>query len=109
MLHRPNYLGANTFDGDSLGERNRIDIAVSLALRRVLMEFSGYAASILFIDEPWVGLDNAGKTSVYRLLEEEARGVLVLATDQDKSSKGFAEASIWTVRKEDKMSVLLTS
>jgi DNA repair exonuclease SbcCD ATPase subunit/DNA repair exonuclease SbcCD nuclease subunit len=101
-----NFLGANTFDGDSLGERNRIDIAVSLALRRVLMEFSGYAASILFIDEPWVGLDNAGKSSVYRLLEEEARGVLVLATDQDKSSKGFAEAKIWTVRKEDKMSVL---
>jgi DNA repair exonuclease SbcCD ATPase subunit len=104
-----NYLGANTFDGDSLGERNRIDIAVSLALRRVLMEFSGYAASLLFIDEPWVGLDNAGKSSVYRLLEEEARGVLVLATDQDKSSKGFAEAKIWTVRKEDKMSVLHTS
>jgi DNA repair exonuclease SbcCD ATPase subunit/DNA repair exonuclease SbcCD nuclease subunit len=102
-----NYLGANTFDGDSLGERNRIDIAVSLALRRVLMEFSGYAASLLFIDEPWVGLDNAGKSSVYRLLEEEARGVLVLATDQDKSSKGFAEAKIWTVRKEDKMSALI--
>ena len=102
-----NYLGANTFDGDSLGERNRIDIAVSIALRRVLMEFSGYAASLLFIDEPWVGLDNAGKSSVYRLLEEEARGVLVLATDQDKSSKGFAEAKIWTVRKEDKMSSLI--
>jgi ABC-type Mn2+/Zn2+ transport system ATPase subunit len=70
------------------------------------MEFSGYAASLLFVDEPWVGLDNAGKTSVYRLLEEEARTLLVLATDQDKSSKGFAEASLWTVRKKDNMSTL---
>jgi DNA repair exonuclease SbcCD ATPase subunit len=105
-LRVTNYLGANTFDGDSLGERNRIDIAVAVALRRVLMQFSGYAASLLFVDEPWVGLDNAGKTSVYRLLEEEARACLVLATDQDKSSKGFAEAAVWTVHKENKMSVL---
>lgn len=101
-----NFLGASTFDGDSLGERNRIDLAVAFALRRVLQEFSGYGASLLFIDEPWVGLDNAGKTSVYRLLEEEARACLVLATDQDKSSKGFAEAAVWTVRKKENMSTL---
>jgi DNA repair exonuclease SbcCD ATPase subunit/DNA repair exonuclease SbcCD nuclease subunit len=105
-LEATNYLGALTFEGDSLGEQNRIDIAVSLALRRVLRAFSGYSASFLFVDEPWLGLDKSGKMAIYSLLEEEAKDCLILATDQDKSSKGFTSAKVWVVRKENKISVL---
>ena len=94
------------FEGDPLGEQNRIDVDINLALRRVLTAFSGYSSSLLFVDEPWRGIDQSGKANVYQLLETEAKDCLVLATDRDKSSKPFAEARVWTVRKGDKVSAL---
>lgn len=107
-LEATNFLGASTFEGDSLGEQNRIDIAISLALRRTLTQFSGYSSSLLFCDEPWVGLDNSGKKSVYSVLEEEAASCLILVTDQDKASKSFANSdTTWVVRKENGISSLI--
>jgi hypothetical protein len=54
-----------------------------------------------------MGIDNSGKASVYKLLEEEANSCLVLATDQEKRSKGETESKVWVVRKENKVSVLV--
>jgi ABC-type Mn2+/Zn2+ transport system ATPase subunit len=72
-----------------------------------LKAFSGYNASILFIDEPFMVIDISGIQSVYKVFEEEAREALVLVTDQQKVSKGFADAKVWVVRKENKVSRLL--
>jgi DNA repair exonuclease SbcCD ATPase subunit len=108
-LEATNYLGAEIFDGDSLGEQNRIDIAVAFALRRVLKTFSGYSSNVLFIDEPFTGLDRSGKTAVYALLKSEAERCLVLVTDQEKATKGETDARIWTVTKANRISTLKES
>lgn len=105
-LEAINYLGADVFDGDSLGEQNRIDIAVACALRRVLKTFSGYSSNVLFIDEPFTGLDRSGKTAVYALLKMEAERCLVLVTDQEKATKGETDAAVWTVTKANRVSTL---
>jgi DNA repair exonuclease SbcCD ATPase subunit/DNA repair exonuclease SbcCD nuclease subunit len=105
-LEAVNYLGADVFDGDSLGEQNRIDIAVAFALRRVLQTFSGYSSNVLFIDEPFTGLDRSGKTAVYALLKTEAERALVLVTDQEKATKGETDCRVWTVTKANRISVL---
>lgn len=106
-LEVKNLLGAASFFGDSLGEQNRINLAVSLALRRVLKTFAGYSSSLFFADEPFQGLDGSGKRSIYAVLEEEAKEALVLVTDQDPQSKGSSNADVWTVRKANGISVLL--
>lgn len=95
-----NMIGSCNLAGDSIGERARIDIAVNLALRKTLIEMSGYSVNLLFIDEPWLGLDISGKSAVYRLLSEESKNVSNLfVTDQDFSSKGSVDCVVWTATK----------
>jgi ABC-type Mn2+/Zn2+ transport system ATPase subunit len=75
-------------------------------LRRVLKTFSGYSSNVLFIDEPFTGLDRSGKTAVYALLKLEAERCLVLVTDQEKATKGETDAVVWTVTKANRVSTL---
>lgn len=99
-LQVKNYAGSDSFEGDSLGERARIDIPVNLAVRDAVA-LRGLSFNFLFADEPWLGLDDSGKRAVYRVFEAiQSNGCpSVIITDQSKFSKGFLRAKSWVARK----------
>jgi DNA repair exonuclease SbcCD ATPase subunit/DNA repair exonuclease SbcCD nuclease subunit len=95
-----NQTGSSVLAGDSFGERGRIDLAVNLALRKTLIESSGYNCNLLFVDEPGLGIDKSGKRSIYKLLLEESKSCHNLfVTDHDSLSKGELDLTCWTAVK----------
>lgn len=94
-----NVAGSNQILGNSLGECTRVDIPVNLAVRALIRD-KGLKWNLLFADEPWMGLDESGKKSIYGLLSSIrlSQGA-VIVTDQSEFSKGNINAVQWTAKK----------
>lgn len=94
-----NAVGSSRIKGNSLGETTRVDIPVNLAIRDLIRD-KGLTWNLLFADEPWMGLDESGKKSIYSLLSSvKVTHGSVIVTDQSEFSKGNIAAHQWTAKK----------
>jgi DNA repair exonuclease SbcCD ATPase subunit len=66
-----NSFGAGTYYGNSKGEQQRIDIALSLALHDIARTRSNSPIGFTIFDEVFERLDEAGCDSIIRLLHKE--------------------------------------
>lgn len=66
-----NSFGAGTYYGNSKGEQQRIDIALSLALHDIARTRSASPIGFTIFDEVFERLDEAGCDSIIRLLHKE--------------------------------------
>lgn len=66
-----NEAGADSYQGDSSGEKKRIDLCVLFALQKVAMLRSKNNFNLLFMDEIFDSLDTSGVEQAITLLEEE--------------------------------------
>tara|TARA_Y100000034_G_scaffold39084_2_gene48124 strand:+ start:4700 stop:6628 length:1929 start_codon:yes stop_codon:yes gene_type:complete len=68
-----NVRAAQTYEGNSGGEKRRIDLAVSLAINDLIAGRSGKRFNILLLDEIFENLDEVGVHYAVKTLEEIAK------------------------------------
>ncbi len=99
-----NESGANSYKGDSSGEKKRIDLCVLFALQKVAMLRSKNNFNLLFMDEIFDSLDTSGVEQAIALLEEELEThptIFVISHNTELTS--FFDNTI-TVVKDDGLS-----
>lgn len=102
-----NKYGANSYLGDSSGERRRVDLVIMFALHALIRSRSGSNINILFLDEILDALDLEGATRVLRVLKELGSKIgHVFVITHNESLKQFLPETL-TVRKSNRISVLL--
>ncbi len=69
-----NHSGSAKYKGNSGGERKKIDFAISLAFNSVIRSMSEESCNILFLDEPFEGIDEAGSERAVELIEKITGG-----------------------------------
>jgi DNA repair exonuclease SbcCD ATPase subunit len=100
-LEISNRNAAQTYEGNSGGERRRIDLGVALGFNDFLASRSGKRFNILILDEVFEGVDADGLYFVIKVLEDISRrksSVLVI-THKDEL-KGYFSDEILMARKE---------
>lgn len=70
-----NKHGAHSYKGNSYGERQKIDLAISLAFNEVIRKTNGVYINLLFLDEPFESLDSVGVENVVELCEQFVKRV----------------------------------
>lgn len=65
-----NLHGAKVFNGNSGGEQQKINLAISLAFNTLLRGMSSNAPDIIFLDEPFESLDAGSSERVVELCEK---------------------------------------
>lgn len=63
------------YEALSGGEKQKVDISVQLAIRNLLMDFSGFSSNIIVFDEVFDNLDREGVDRVLKLLLDYNSGV----------------------------------
>lgn len=82
-----NASGADTYGGDSLGERRRIDIAVMLGLIEYFRSVGAFSCNLLFVDEVLDNLDAVGiSLAIVALDESGVAGRFVVSHEQELQS-----------------------
>mgnify|MGYP003627872003 CR=1 FL=1 len=86
-----NTRAAQTYEGNSGGEKRRIDLAVSLAINDLIAGRAGKRFNILLLDEVFENIDETGTYYVVKVLEELARSrsSVFVITHQDSLSDYF--------------------
>jgi len=86
-----NSKAAQTYEGNSGGEKRRIDLAVSLAINDLIAGRSGKRFNILLLDEVFENIDETGTYYVVKVLEELARNrsSVFVITHQDSLADYF--------------------
>lgn len=59
------------YENKSGGEKQKIDIAIQLALRKMMMKLSGFSCNILVLDEVFDGLDSKGCELLLEVLTDD--------------------------------------
>lgn len=96
-----------SYDSLSGGERCRICLAVNLALAEVISKSSGKAFNMIFLDEIFNGLDEAGKSQSMKLLKDlEKKYESIFVIDHAEGFKNLFSNSIM-VRKKNKVSTIV--
>lgn len=104
-----NKLGASSYDGDSSGEKRRIDLCVLFALQKTAILRSRTMFNVLFIDEIFDTLDSSGVENVISMLEDEVRtfpSLFVISHNPDLAD--FFEKTL-TIQKINGFSSVLSS
>lgn len=98
--------GRDEYLSNSGGERRRIDFAIMLALRRLAASRAEIPFNVVFYDEVFEKLDDAGIDTVMGILEEESTrcdSIFVISHD-DALKDAFPR--VWRVRKAEGVSTL---
>jgi DNA repair exonuclease SbcCD ATPase subunit len=79
-----NKHGADIYDGNSGGEKQKINLAVALGFNRVLRGCSEAGVNVCFLDEPFEALDEGSSESVIDLCREfaGADGIYIITHQQ---------------------------
>lgn len=73
-----------SFDMFSGGEKKRVSLAISIALSKIIQNQCGRDYGIILLDEPNDELDDTGKETNFKILEEIAKsGITVFVIDHD--------------------------
>jgi DNA repair exonuclease SbcCD ATPase subunit len=102
-----NRSGAAVYGANSMGEKRRIDVAISLALADLLSSRSSKSFNLLILDEVFEHLDSAGIDaimSLLRLLNKTKESVFVI-THKDEFKEQFS-SEIQVVRKGNEATVV---
>jgi len=67
-----NNHGARNYDGNSAGERQRIELCVMLAVNDLIREYSGRNPGLIIFDEAFERLDESGCERIIALLHKES-------------------------------------
>ena len=88
-----NSNASETYEGNSGGEKRRIDLAISLAINDFIASRSGKRLNILLLDEVFENIDETGVYYVVKVLEELAqnRSSVFVITHHDSLSSYFSE------------------
>lgn len=88
-----NKNGDEGYDGNSGGEKRRVDIAINMALQDLVMSRSSKRLDLIVYDECFEGLDAIGCESVIQLLNEKARqcGTVLVITHNDNLKQLFSK------------------
>jgi len=88
-----NLKASDTYEGNSGGEKRRIDLAISLAINDLISNRSGKKFNILLLDEVFENIDETGTYYVIKVLEELARNKssVFVITHHDSLASYFNE------------------
>ena len=88
-----NTQASDTYEGNSGGEKRRIDLAISLAINDFIASRSGKRLNILLLDEVFENIDETGVYYVVKVLEELAknRSSVFVITHHDSLASYFNE------------------
>jgi DNA repair exonuclease SbcCD ATPase subunit len=102
-----NKNAADTYEGNSGGERRRVDLAVALAFNDFISSRSGKRFNILLLDEVFEGVDAEGLYYVIKVLEDLARrkSSVFVITHRDELKSYFNDEIL--VQRKDGMSILV--
>jgi len=96
-----NRFGGEKYKNNSSGERQRIDLAVSLALQDLCSNRSSNSFNLLALDEVLVNLDSVGIESVMDLLKElEGGAKTILFATNDERVAELVPNQITVVKKD---------
>src|SRR5882724_2424014 len=92
-----NRHGAGTYEGNSAGERAKVDLCVGLALQRLVASRSTASFNIAFYDEVFDHLDSAAHERVVGVLSDlDKESVFVVSHDDDL--KAWFQATLRVVK-----------
>jgi len=102
-----NKKAADTYEGNSGGEKRRVDLAVALAFNDFISSRSGKRFNILLLDEVFEGVDAEGLYYVIKVLEDLARrkSSVFVITHRDELKSYFSDEIF--MRREHGLSVLV--
>lgn len=98
-----NKNGADTYAGNSGGEKGRADLSITFSLSDLVASRANQAYPQRFLDEPFEGLDEAGVEAVMELLSEMSAdaGSIFVITHSD-TMKGMFPKTITMVKANGK-------
>lgn len=80
---------SNSKDGPSGGQESVLELAVDLAVSRVIRRRTGSSPSWLFLDEPFEGLGVIEKEAFLSILQKQAQDTLVVVIDHATETQEF--------------------
>lgn len=100
-----NKKASETYEGNSGGERRRVDLAVALAFNDFISSRSGKRFNILLLDEVFEGVDAEGLYYVIKVLEDLARrkSSVFVITHRDELKSYFNDEIV--LQRRDGMSI----
>lgn len=101
-----NIYGAEVYEGNSAGERQRIDICIALALHILAMSRNARGINFLVFDEAFERLDRSGCERVTKLLRQisKEKGSIFVVTHLEEM-QSFFDTTI-EIQKEDGKSTI---
>ena len=95
-----NKSAADTYEGNSGGEKRRIDLAISLAINDFIASRSGKRFNLLLLDEVFENIDETGVYFVIKVLEELSRNrsSVFVITHQDSLASYFDDTIMFSRR-----------
>jgi DNA repair exonuclease SbcCD ATPase subunit len=101
-----NRHASESYEGNSGGEKRRIDLAVALAFNDFLASRSGKRFNILLLDEVFEGVDSEGLYYVIKVLEDLARrkSSVFVITHRDELKSYFSDEIL--VKRESGLSLV---
>ena len=102
-----NRHASESYEGNSGGEKRRIDLAVALAFNDFLASRSGKRFNILLLDEVFEGIDAEGLYYVIKVLEDLARrkSSVFVITHRDELKSYFSDEIL--IRRESGLSLVV--
>lgn len=102
-----NSKGASVYGSNSTGERNRINMSVTLGLIEYFRDMGVFESNLLICDEIFDGLDSTGVEHGLEALREAGIGTTIVISHHDHLRPLFTEAMF--VQKENGVSKLIRS
>ena len=98
-----NMYGGDKYNGNSGGEQQKINLAISLAFNELMRQLSSNNPDILFLDEPFESLDEGSADSVIELCQHIAGNIgKVFLITHNNSLKELVTQTITVVKKNGK-------
>ena len=98
-VHGINQHGADVYKGNSVGERQRIDMAVALALQDLIRSRMGTGINLFVVDEAAANLDREGSERMLSLLTDMAKeGREVFYVTHDSEMQGLFTQQLEVVK-----------
>lgn len=101
-----NVSGGENYQANSVGEKRRIDLSISLAIQDLVMSKANLSTNLVVYDEVFDGLDAIGCENVITLLKERLKniGTIFVITHSQHLKPLFDK--VITVQKENKVSTI---
>lgn len=99
--------GSKSYEGDSSGERRRVDLIALFALQKAAMLRSKSRLNLLIIDEAMDALDQAGIENVVHVLEDEISSFpSIFLISHNPEVSGLLDSTITVYKEQDGFSYL---